>query len=102
MATKAILQAEYGTRAKSVEELRINLRITYGLVIGNFTDYLRSCLEGQDKWETTLNEQDLGLLKIVKSLLHKYDEDTEYRYVAYHTLLRRFMLSRQGDYSKLD
>ena len=58
--------------------------------------------KGQDKWETTLNEQDLGLLKIVKSLLHKYDEDTEYRYVAYHTLLRRFMLSRQGDYSKLD
>ena len=102
VATKAILQAEYGTRAKSVEELRINLRITYGLVIGQFTDYLQSCLEGQDKWETTLNKQDLGLLKIVKSLLHKYDEDTEYRCVAYHTLLRRFMLFCQGDYSNSD
>ena len=30
---------------------------------------------------------------------HKYDEDTEYRHVAYHTLLRRFMLFRKGDYS---
>ena len=30
---------------------------------------------------------------------HKYDEDTEYHHVAYHTLLRHFMLFRQGDYS---
>ena len=31
---------------------------------------------------------------------HKYDEDTEYHHVAHHTLLRRFMLFRQWDYSK--
>ena len=30
---------------------------------------------------------------------HKYDEDTEYHYVAYHMLLCKFMLFWQGDYS---
>ena len=30
---------------------------------------------------------------------HKYDEDTEYHHVAYHTLLRKFMLFWKGDYS---
>ena len=33
-ATKAVLQAEYRTRAKRVEKLRINLSTTYGLVLG--------------------------------------------------------------------
>ena len=33
---------------------------------------------------------------------HKYDEDTEYHHVAYHTLLCRFMLFRQGGYSNLE
>ena len=33
-ATKAMLQAEYGTRAKRVEKLCINLRTEYGLVLG--------------------------------------------------------------------
>ena len=69
-------------------------------MLGQCTDYLRSCLEGQEKWEATSNERDLlGLLKSIKSLSHKYDEDTEYHHVAYHTLPRRFMLFRQGDYS---
>ena len=46
-----------------------------------------------------LNERDLlGLIKSVKSLSQKYDEDTEYHHVAYHTLLCRFMLFWQGDY----
>ena len=31
--------------------------------------------------------------------MHKYDEDTEYHHVAYHTLLRQFMLFRKGEYS---
>ena len=39
-ATKAMLQAEYGTRAKRVEKLRINLSTAYGLVLGQCTDYL--------------------------------------------------------------
>ena len=47
-----------------------------------------------------MNERDLlELIKIIKSLSHKYDEDTEYHHVAYHTLLRRFMFFCQGDYS---
>ena len=33
-ATKAMLQAEYRTRAKRVEKLRINLITAYGLVLG--------------------------------------------------------------------
>ena len=33
-AMKSMIQAEYGTRAKRVEKLRINLRTAYGLVIG--------------------------------------------------------------------
>ena len=33
-ATKAMLQAAYGTREKRVENLRINLRSAYGLVLG--------------------------------------------------------------------
>ena len=50
-ATKAMLQAEYGTREKRVEKLRINLRTAYGLVLGQCTEYLRSRLEGQERWE---------------------------------------------------
>ena len=62
-ATKAMLQAEYGMRAKRVEKIRINLSTAYGLVIGQCTDYLRLCLEGQEKWEATSNECDLlGIL----------------------------------------
>ena len=90
-----MLQAEYGTRAKRMEKLRINLSTAYGLVLGKFTDYLRSRLERQERWEQTLNERDLlELIKIIKSLSHKYDEDTEYHHVVYHTLLCRFMLFR--------
>ena len=49
------------------------------------------------------NEQDLlRLIKIIKSLLQKYNEDTEYHHVAYHTLLHRAMLFRQGYYSNLE
>ena len=88
-ATKAMLQAEYGTRVKKVDKLRINLSTAYGLVLGQYTDYLRSRLEGQEIWENTSNERDLiGLIKSIKSLSHKYDKDTEYHHVAYHTLLR--------------
>ena len=39
-ATKAMLQAEYGTRSKRVEKLRINLSMAYGLVLSQCTDYL--------------------------------------------------------------
>ena len=53
-ATKAILQAEYGTMAKRGGKLHINMRTAYGLVLGQCTDYLWSRLEGQEKWETTL------------------------------------------------
>ena len=46
------------------------------------------------------NKRDLlELLKSVKSLLYKYNDDTEYHHVVYHTLLRRFMVFCQGDYS---
>ena len=76
-STKAMLQEECGTRAKRVEKLRINLRTAYGLVLGQCTDYLRSCLEGQERWEQTSNERDLlELIKSIKSLSHKYDKDT--------------------------
>ena len=47
-ATKAMLQAEYGTREKRVEKLRINLSTAYGLVLGHCTDYLRLRLKGQE------------------------------------------------------
>ena len=47
-----------------------------------------------------MNDQDLlRLLRSIKSLWHKYDEDTKYHHAAYHTLLRIFMLFLQGDYS---
>ena len=72
VAMKAMLQVEYGDSAKRVEKLRINLSIAYGLVLGQCTNYMRSRLKGQEKWETMSNEWDLlGLLKSVKSLLHK-------------------------------
>ena len=84
-----MLQAEYRTIAKRVEKLCINLSTAYGLVLGQCTEYLQSCLEGQERWEQTLNERDLlELMKSIKSLLQKYDEETEYHHVAYHTLLR--------------
>ena len=71
-ATKAMLQAEDRTRAKRVKKLRINLITSYGLVIGQCTNYLRSRIEGQEKWERTSNERDLlELLKSVKSLSQK-------------------------------
>ena len=55
-ATKAILQTEYVTRENRVEKLRINLSTSYGLVLGQYKDYLQSRLEGQEKWEKTPNE----------------------------------------------
>ena len=74
--------------------------MAYGLVLGQCTDYLRSRIEVQYKWEENLNKQDMiGLIKSIKLILHKYDEDTEYHHVTYHTLLRQFMLFRQGDSS---
>ena len=74
VATNAMLQALYGTRAKRVDKLRINLSTAYGLVPGQCAKYLRSRTEEKDKWETTSNEWDLlKLLKIVKYLSHKYD-----------------------------
>ena len=39
-ATKAMLQAEYRTIAKSVENMCINLSTVYGLVLRQCTDYL--------------------------------------------------------------
>ena len=83
-----------------MEKFCINLSTEYGLLLGQCTNYLRSRIEEQEKWETTLNERDLlGLLKRVKYLSHKYDEDTEYHHEAYHTILRHYMLFRKGDYS---
>ena len=83
-----------------VEYICINLSTAYGLVIGHCTDHLRSRLEGQDKWVTMSNERDLlGLLKSIKSLSHKFDEDMKYHHVVHQTLLRRFMICRQEDYS---
>ena len=84
-----MLQAEYGTRSKRVEKLRINLRTSYGLVLGQCTDYLHSRLKGQEIWEQTSNDLDLlEIIKSIKSLSHKYNENMEYHHVAYHTLLR--------------
>ena len=40
-ATEAMLQAEYGARAKRVEKLCINLSTSYGLVLGQCTNYLQ-------------------------------------------------------------
>ena len=77
VATKSMLQAEYRTRAKRVEKLRINLRTEYGLVLRQCMYYLRSRLGGQERWEETSNERDLlGLIKSIKYLSQKYDEDT--------------------------
>ena len=102
-ATKAMLKAEYRTRANRLEKLRINLSMAYGLVLGQCTDYLRSLLEGQEKWEATSNEPDmLGLLKSIKYLSHKYNKDTDYHHVSYHALPRPYMLFRKGDYSNLE
>ena len=38
---KAMLQAEYRTRAKRFENLRINLSMAYSLVLGQCTEYMR-------------------------------------------------------------
>ena len=83
-----------------MEKLRINLSTAYGLVLGQCTDYLRSWLEVQDKWYLTSNERYLlVMINSIKLLSCKYDEDVEYHHIAYHTLLRRFMLFRQDDSS---
>ena len=89
--------------AKRVEKLRIDLSMAHGLVLGQCADYLHSRLEVQEKWERTFNERNLiKLLKSVKSLSQKYDEDRDYHHVAYHTLLRCFMLFYQVDSSNLE
>ena len=81
----------------------INLSTTYFLVLGQCTNYLRLRLKGQERWEQTSNEWYLmELIKSIKALSHKYDVDTEYHHVAYHTLLCRFMLFQKGDYSNLE
>ena len=91
---------EYGTGVKRVEKLRINLSTAYSLVLRQCIDYLQSLLKGQERREQTSNERDLQeLIKSIKSLSHKYNEDMEYHHVAYHTLLCHFMFFRQGDYS---
>ena len=54
-ARKDMLQAEYGMRAKRVEKLQINMSTSYGIVLGQCTDCLRSRLKGQEKWDTTSN-----------------------------------------------
>ena len=83
-----------------MEKLRINLSTEYGLVLGQYNNYLQSRLKGQEKWKTTSNEWNLlELLKSVKSLSQKYNEDTVYHHVAYHMLIRCFVLFRQGYYS---
>ena len=56
-ATKSMLQVEYGTRVQRVEKFCINLITVYVLVLGQCTDYLRSRLEGQEKWETMSNDR---------------------------------------------
>ena len=87
-------------RVKRVEKIRINLSTAYGLVLGQYTDYLRLLLKGQKRGEQTSTERDLlELIRSIQSLFHKYDEDMEFHHGAYHTLLRRFMLFRKGDYS---
>ena len=48
-ATKAMLQAAYGTTAKRVDKLRINLSTAYGLVLGKYTNYLQLRLKGQER-----------------------------------------------------
>ena len=98
-----MLQVEHGTRTKSVEKLRINLGTAYGIVLGQCTDYIRSRLEVQEKWERTSNKRYLlELLQIIKYLSHEYYEDMEYHHVAYHTLICHFMLFCQGDSSNLE
>ena len=83
-----------------MDKLRINLSTAYGLVLGQCTEYLQSRLKVQERWEKMSNEQDLlELIRRINSLSHKYDKDTEYHHVAYHTPLRCFMLFQQGDYS---
>ena len=74
---KAMLQVEYGTREKRLEKLRRNLSTEYGLVLGQRTKYLRSQIEGRDKWEEKSNKRNLlDIIKSIKYLLHKYDKDT--------------------------
>ena len=68
-----------------------------------WTHYLRSRLKDQERWEETSNERDLlRLIKIIKSLLQKYNDNTEYHHIAYHMLLCQLILLRKGDYSNLD
>ena len=83
-----------------MEKLRINLSTTYGLMLSQFTDHLWSRLEGQEKWEVTPNQRDLlALIKSIKLFSQKYKVDMEYHRVVYYTLLRQFMLLRQGNSS---
>ena len=48
-ATKAMLQAEYGTKSKIVMKLRTNLSKAYIFVLGQCTNYLCSRPKGQGK-----------------------------------------------------
>ena len=93
-ATKAMLQAEYKTHARRVEKLWVNLSTVYGLVLGKCTNYLRSNLDSDHKL--------LALISSVKLLAQKYDEDTEFYHMEYHTFFHRFVLFRQGESSNVE
>ena len=54
-ATKAMLQAEYRTRANRLKKNCINLSTVYGLVLRQCTNYLQPRIKGQKKWEMTSN-----------------------------------------------
>ena len=78
----------FGLNMAATKKLCINLSTAYDLVIRKCTNYLRLSLKGQGRYGATSNEwYFLGILKSIKSLSHKYDEDTKYHHVAYHTLL---------------
>ena len=63
------------------------------MVLRYCTNYLRSKLDSQENWEATSKESNLlALIGSVNSLASKYDRDTEFHRVAYHTLVHQFML----------
>ena len=78
--------------------LDANMKSTFKMVLGQFTDHMRSNMEALDTWGTL--KQDFNLLTLltyIKKLSYKYNEDTKNHNVAYHELLRRFQNLWQGD-----
>ena len=68
--------------------MKNNTNKAYLIFLGKYTPHLREKLEVQNTW-TVMNttKVHIGLIEGIRTLPFKYDRETEYHYVAYHTVM---------------